>query len=62
MRKYLCASIGEGQISGSRYKKERYELLEKPDVSIVMRLGRIRWTDHMMRMEGNEMLKRIPIT
>jgi hypothetical protein len=42
-----------------RYNKELYDLFKEPRISVIIRIGRLRWAGHVIRMEKNYLPRRL---
>jgi hypothetical protein len=45
-----------------RYNKQLCDLFKEPRLSVIIKIGRLRWAGHVIRMEENSMPRRLMYT
>ena len=61
MFRRIYGPIGEGAIWRSRYNEELYRVYDETDLVTTVRIARIRWAGHIVRMQDNLPCKKITL-
>jgi len=57
----IYGHICEGAIWRSRYNEERYRLYDETDLVTTVRITRLRWAGHVVRMQNNLTCKKVTL-
>ena len=57
----ICGPICEGAAWRSRYNEELYRLYDETDLVTTVRMTRLRWAGHIVRMQDNLPCKKITL-